>query len=291
MQIEKLNQKNQVLNYVNELFDGLTLNTKRTYEGNISQFLDYFNIGINDLKNISVIEIQKYINFLKENYKLNTVNIKLNSIRKLFKVLEKFKVKNVFNELKDLKIKSAFNTNKGVSREKTLSRPEISKLVGYYESKKNYTMSLLIKCLAENGLRISEALNIKYSDIEKINENLYQIRITGKGSKERFVLINEKVYSKMLDIRKGEYVFSSKYGNRLDRKNVTMSIKKTGKKIFDRNISCHCLRHSFATNMIEMLPGKVKAISKYLGHSTTSITYDLYVHQSLSLEDLSVVMV
>ncbi len=50
--------------------------------------------------------------------------------------------------------------------------------------------------------------------------------------------------------------------------------------MLNRDISAHKLRHSFATIKIAKT-GKIKAVSEYLGHSSTSITLDMYVHEEL----------
>jgi integrase/recombinase XerD len=61
---------------------------------------------------------------------------------------------------------------------------------------------------------------------------------------------------------------------------VSYEIIKAGKRILGRRISAHSMRHSFATLAIRD-GASIKAVSKYLGHSSTAITMDMYVHESL----------
>ena len=61
---------------------------------------------------------------------------------------------------------------------------------------------------------------------------------------------------------------------------MSYEIIKAGKRILGRRISAHSMRHSFATLAIRD-GASIKAVSKYLGHSSTAITMDMYVHESL----------
>lgn len=62
-------------------------------------------------------------------------------------------------------------------------------------------------------------------------------------------------------------------------------IAKAGLLILGRHISAHTLRHSWATRKLK--EGKsLKAVSRYLGHSSTAITADLYIHDDLTWNDL-----
>jgi integrase/recombinase XerD len=59
-----------------------------------------------------------------------------------------------------------------------------------------------------------------------------------------------------------------------------------GLKTLGKNISPHTLRHSFCTNMLLVKNKSLKAVSNYVGHSSTSITADMYVHSQLVPEDV-----
>jgi len=53
-----------------------------------------------------------------------------------------------------------------------------------------------------------------------------------------------------------------------------------------KNISPYTLRHSFCTNMLLVKNKSLKAVSNYVGHSSTSITADMYCHDQLKVEDV-----
>jgi integrase len=62
-------------------------------------------------------------------------------------------------------------------------------------------------------------------------------------------------------------------------------IASLAESILGKHISAHSLRHSFATNMIRKT-NKIVATSEYLGHSSTTMTLDMYVHEVFSLSEL-----
>ena len=69
------------------------------------------------------------------------------------------------------------------------------------------------------------------------------------------------------------------------REYVSAQIKKIGHRI-GREISAHTLRHSFATRKVQQLPGKLDAVSRYLGHSSPSITLAMYCHNTMTDAEL-----
>ena len=82
-----------------------------------------------------------------------------------------------------------------------------------------------------------------------------------------------------------EFLFERPDGRPYKRSAVSMAIHRHGLRVLQRQISPHTLRHSFATLRIRKT-GKIEAVSRYLGHSSTAITLDMYVHEDLSMEEL-----
>ena len=76
------------------------------------------------------------------------------------------------------------------------------------------------------------------------------------------------------------YLFQTQGGKPYRTTYVSYEITKAGRRILGRKISAHSMRHSFATLTIRD-GASIKAVSKYLGHSSTAITMDMYVHESL----------
>ena len=155
--------------------------------------------------------------------------------------------------------------------------------------------SLVLAFLWETGCRVSEALNVRLSAC-KMENGVVRIYITGKGRKERVLRIRPDLFQEIRETFPGEvYLFESRRKGRagqvvpLHDRGVDKEIRRIGKEILgeERNVHPHMFRHSFATRMI----GKgvdVKAVSTYLGHSTTAITMDLYVHTEPTNEELGI---
>jgi hypothetical protein len=143
----------------------------------------------------------------------------------------------------------------------------------------------IIEILFSCGLRVSELINLKISNIYIIER---YIRVIGKGSKERLVPISDKALHELemwfkdryaMNIKPGEqdYVFLNRRGAHLTRTMILIMIKKQAELAgIKKTISPHTLRHSFAT---ELLRGGADliAIQAMLGHESVSTT-EIYTH-------------
>jgi integrase/recombinase XerD len=265
-----------------KIFQNLPANSKQTYKTAINQFLTFQGIGINQLGSIKPSDILGYISHLKSQYSNATINLKIASLKSLFKKASVLLgIPNPFETLKQLKAKTTFTTIRSI-RTCTLSETELAELLVYCK-KHNFRNYCLIRLLAETGLRISEALSISFSDI-KVANGTYTIRITGKGSKEREVFILPQLYQELSQL--GSNHFTTSHNNRLTRASAYRIIRNLGKIVLGKSISPHTLRHSFLTNLIQHFPQKIKAISEYAGHSSTSTTLNLYLHNTLTQSDI-----
>ncbi len=143
----------------------------------------------------------------------------------------------------------------------------------------------IIEMLYGSGLRVSELINIKLSDIhweEKF------IIIQGKGSKQRLVPMSEEAIKQVgfwiydrnkLKIKPGneDFLFLNRYGSRLTRTMILIMIKELAKKAgIKKNISPHTLRHSFATHLLEG-GANLRVIQMMLGHENL-VTTEIYTH-------------
>ena len=81
-----------------------------------------------------------------------------------------------------------------------------------------------------------------------------------------------------------EYLFHSDTGRALNRANLYKQIKQTFKAHTGKDIHPHSLRHFFATHKINSEKQDIKAVSRYLGHSGTAITLDMYVDTALDAD-------
>ena len=146
--------------------------------------------------------------------------------------------------------------------------------------------SVILELLYGCGLRVSELVNLRVSDIDIKSKYL---QCTGKGSKERIVPIGKKAVAALKkflprrDFALQKYNLKTKNllvndeGRQLTRQDVYTFISEQGKKIH-KHISPHTLRHSFATHLLEN-GADLRIVQELLGHSNVSTT-QLYTHVS-----------
>lgn len=189
---------------------------------------------------------------------------------------QKFAIEQVLK-----KVKAPKPASKSIESNKILTPYEIDLLMKSLPP----SVASICKFLAMTGCRISEALDIKLSDIQLIGE-VAQVRILGKGSKYRTVKVPASFIFRTKEKNKlGVFLFPTSTGKKQDRRYIHRVVSLYGKKLFFKKVSPHTFRHSFATEKIRKT-GKIKAVSKYLGHSSASITLDMYTHEELSTAEL-----
>ncbi len=146
-------------------------------------------------------------------------------------------------------------------------------------------ISLIVEFLFHTGARISEALGIRLANLRE-RRNYIEVRMIGKGGKERRLKVNSQLIERIkIELAGKEFLFERPDGVPYKRQAVSMAIYRNGLRVLQRQISPHTLRHSFATLRIRAT-GKIEAVSRYLGHSSTAITLDMYVHEELSINEL-----
>ncbi|GAB2772450.1 site-specific tyrosine recombinase XerD [Salinimicrobium soli] len=170
----------------------------------------------------------------------------------------------------------------------TLSTEEIDSLIAAIDlsTAEGERNRAILETLYGCGLRVSEVTDLRLSDLF-FKEGF--IRVTGKGSKQRFVpiakatqkyidLYREQVRSH-IDIQKGheDTLFLNRRGKKLTRAMIFTIIKrlcvKTG---MEKKVSPHTFRHSFATHLLEN-GADLRAIQQMLGHESITTT-EIYVH-------------
>lgn len=144
----------------------------------------------------------------------------------------------------------------------------------------------LLETLYSCGLRVSEVVDLKLSQIHKVEGF---VLVTGKGNKERLVPISKSAinlienysqhYRKDLTIKKGneDFVFLNRRGGKLSRQMVFLIIKELGRIAgINKVLSPHSFRHSFATHLLEG-GADLRAIQEMLGHESITTT-EIYTH-------------
>ena len=260
-----------------EVEKGLSPNTVAAYRSDLTAFLDYCaERGIYEIADISRNNLNSYIVALRQgSINPRSVVRKIASLRGFFKWLSSCEyIKNnpaIFLEQPKLPKRLP----------KVITLQDIKEI---FRSDLNAEQALIVELLYDCGLRVSELVNLKISDIDLKSK---YIQCFGKGSKERVIPFGKKAkeaINKYLAVReiiiskyglKTKCLFIKDSGNVLTRQDVYNFVKKLGEKIH-KHISPHTLRHTFATHLLEN-GADLRVVQELLGHSDVATT-QLYTH-------------
>ena len=147
----------------------------------------------------------------------------------------------------------------------------------------------LLELLYAAGLRVSELESL---NLEQLNIETNEIRVWGKGSKERMVLIGEPAahalnnylaHSRptLLSKKKANAVFLNQYGGRLPARRIQKILDKCAQKAgLEKKVHPHVLRHTFATHLLDG-GADLRVVQELLGHAQLATT-QIYTHVSQS---------
>lgn len=216
-------------------------NTIKTYCGYFQDFCNYFK-NVN-LKEITTENINNYILHLikSKNISISQQNQRINSI--------KFYYEKVLNRQKQF-----YNLHRPKKEHKlpiVLSKNEVKKILDSSINKKHKSILMLIYSA---GLRRSELLNIRISDID--SERIV-INIRGaKGKKDRISLLSNNMLNLLREYYKEfkpvNYLFEGPDNSKYSSTSVSNILKKAAAKAgINKKVTPHMLRHSFATHLLE----------------------------------------
>jgi integrase/recombinase XerD len=261
----------------------LSENSIEAYLSDVTRLESYF-IGVN--KTVSPVGVT--YNDLKEFliwFNSSTQNARtqsrvLSGIRAFFKFLL---IDGVINSNPSVLIESP---RIGLKLPEVLSVAEIDRLINAIDLSKpeGHRNKAIIETLYGTGLRVSELVNLKMTDIHY--EESY-ITVTGKGNKQRLVPIGSKALKEielyrqernmMPAIYDQNILFLNRRGRRLTRVMIFTIIKDLAVRAgIKKNISPHTFRHSFATHMVEA-GADLRAVQEMLGHESI-LTTEIYTH-------------
>ncbi len=276
---------NEIEDYINYVrFERrLTENTIYSYHEDLIKYRDYLEtLKVFKAEDITKEDISNYLIYLKQNeYTITSIARKLTTIKNFHNYLfQKGIIKHdVSQTIERPKTKK--------SLPKVMTVDEVDRLLNIEcKTAFDYRNKAMLELLYGTGLRISELLNLKLSDIDL--ENCI-IRCVGKGNKERIVPIGEyvlyyineylKYRPKLSKNKKSEYLFLNNLGGGLSRFSFFKILKRLLKeKNINVDVSPHTLRHSFATHMLEY-GADLRTIQELLGHSDIATT-KIYTHIS-----------
>ncbi|MEP6584762.1 MAG: tyrosine-type recombinase/integrase [Ginsengibacter sp.] len=268
-------------------------NTIISYRNDLSAFfgfltLEYTGIG---LREISPAIVRSWLADLKENKASSkTVNRKISALKSFFKY--QLKLENI--TVSPMPSINSVKINKRLPS--FIDQGDIDKLFKYVEFADTWegkTDLLLLKIFYNTGIRLSELINLKESQVDKSNS---VIKVVGKGNKERIVPVNNQILTEidaylsakkaLLDKPSSDFVLVSKKGKKLYAKYVYRAVHKyIGIVSTNERKSPHVLRHSFATHLTNN-GANINAVKELLGHSSLAST-QIYTHNSIEkLKDI-----
>ncbi|MEL6989329.1 MAG: tyrosine-type recombinase/integrase, partial [Bacteroidota bacterium] len=213
-------------------------------------------------------DIQDYVQFLtSQNRSTSAINIAVNAIKFYYEVVRE--MPNRFYAI------DRPRPNKPLP--KVVSRNEIKRII---DSINNLKHKCIISLIYSSGLRRSELIQLKPSDIDR--DRMMVFISAAKGKKDRYTILSEKVLQHLeLYYKKYKpqvYLFEGeKAGHPYSASSIRKILDKAVKaSAIGKKVNIHMLRHSFATHLLE--DGvDVRYIQELLGHASTKTT-EIYTH-------------
>lgn len=264
-----LNKSTLLVNYEEQLMiKRYSYNTIKTYKSCFKEFIDFYpKKNLNQMKNS---DIQRFMIHLikRKNIARSTQNQYINAI--------KFYFEKVLNRPKET---YQWHRPRAVKKlPHVFSEQEVMLII---KSIKNLKHRCIILTIYSAGLRLSEVLNLRISDIHS-KENCIFIR-DAKGNKDRYTLLSEKLLLTLreyyINYKPSFWLFEGANAGRYSKSSVQAIFKRALVKAkIGKNGTIHTLRHSFATHLLER-GVNLRYIQTLLGHNSIKTT-EIYTHIS-----------
>lgn len=282
LKLKKMNKlQEDVEDYLrySQIERGLSDNTIFAYRQDLMDFLAFLKKEGLDSWPTKAVDIDA---FLAEQRDLNkatsSISRMISSLRKFYQWLVRQSIQKINPMLeidspkKEHRLPVALSVDEVT---KLLDQPDVTKKLGIRDR-------ALLETLYATGIRVSELINLKFSDL---HEELKLLKVLGKGSKERLIPISdvaiswiksyqEKVRDPLL-LKSGKYtdtIFLNNRGGTLTRQAVWQIIKRYCQMAgIKKNVTPHTLRHTFATHLLEN-GADLRVVQEILGHSDISTT-------------------
>lgn len=263
--------------------------TAKAYCSDILSFLVWMDeISCED---VNFSKVREYLRFIQKfNYKKTTIARKIASLRTFYKYLYRER-KVDFNPATNLT-----TPKRPKSLPKFLTPEEIEKILNNVkiETPAGYRNRAILELLWATGMRVSELSGLNFGDLNLENN---EIRVFGKGAKERIILVSNRAKNyleryiegartlvakdyKLEEPTESTPVFINQTGYRLQTGWIRKIIREIVEKIeLPKKVSPHVFRHSFATHLIEN-GADLRIVQELLGHASISNT-QIYTHVSM----------
>ncbi|MBU2493833.1 MAG: site-specific tyrosine recombinase XerD [Bacteroidetes bacterium] len=267
-----------------KLEKNLSDNSVASYGTDLNKFLEFIEEKkIKDWNNVnSDLIVSFFQNQKEEGVGSSTTARYLSSLKGFFKYLfkNKYVEKNPAENLSSTKISRKLPAVLSVNEiDKILDLPDINNKLGLRDK-------AVLEILYSSGLRVSELINLKISDLF-FNDEV--IRVLGKGSKQRIVpigssaikwcreyLMKSRIYLENKS-KSRNFVFLNSRGTKLSRMGVWKIVDNYTKEAgIEKEVHPHTFRHSFATHLLEG-GADLRAVQEMLGHADISTT-QIYTH-------------
>ncbi len=264
--------------------------TLRAYISDVVAFILWLNGQ--KCSDIDFNKLREYVHFIQNfNYKKTTIARKIAAVRTFYKYL--FRENIVESNPAD----SLIAPKRPKSLPKFLTPEEVEKILNNIpiDSPAGFRNRVIVELLWATGMRVSELSSLNFGDLN-IEEN--EIKVFGKGAKERIVLITNraKEYLKQYiktarcllapeflpkeEIDEETPLFINNTGYRLQNRTIRNAIRDVVDKIhLPKKVTPHVFRHSFATKLIEN-GADLRVVQELLGHAGISNT-QIYTHVSM----------
>src|SRR4030042_483803 len=259
--------------------------TVRNYTRDLLEFFAFVSEqGIETLKNVNKQTLRAYLaQLMEQKYAKSSIARKLSAIRSFYRYLMR----------EDLISASPAATTVSPRLDKRLpeflTQDEAKRLVESPDvsQPQGQRDRALLEMLYASGMRVSELVNM---NVEQVNLSTNEMRVWGKGAKERVVLIGEPAAEalnnyinegrrELLGGKRNNALFVNRYGERILVRRGQKILNKYSKRI-NKSVHPHILRHTFATNLLDG-GADLKVVQELLGHADLSST-QIYTHVTQS---------
>ena len=259
--------------------EGKSKRTIEVYGNSVREFFKWFSDRYGDVKfkklyRENILEYKSYLKNVKKsahsgnNLCPKSINSKLSALICFNELIEP---DNIVVSKKDLiKIQSEMVSPTSITKKEVEEFRQIVLQSEGCAARRNFA---IVTILAYAGLRITECLNLRKSDICLESSEL---KVTdGKGEKARIVIVNSKIVSAVREYQKtdnveSEWLFHNSRGERLNQTTINRVFKLCCPKGY--NITTHTLRHFYAINAVSSGIFTIPEIANQMGHSSIKTT-------------------
>ena len=262
---------------------GLSINTLEAYRRDLLKFQAYAHrVGVSLPAQMTAGTVTGFLRSLKEARLSHTSSARcLSAVRGWLRFLRQ---ERVIDENPAVGLASR---RRGVKLPRTLSQHEVTTLLDLpvLDTREDHRDRAMVELLYATGLRVSELVLV---EVAKINLEVGYLFVTGKGSKERVVPMNDQareavryylheVRPRLLKQRTSRFLFVTTRGTSMTRQAFWKLLRRRVRRAgITKVISPHMLRHSFATHLLEG-GADLRSVQAMLGHATIATT-QIYTH-------------